>query len=81
MAKDIVDRLARGQTPMSALRLALDRVRRRIAIVNEIAVGALVLAHDGRFAIRHTSRHMLAGHWTGKGEPTIADRFREALST
>jgi len=81
MAKDIVERLARGQTPMSALRLALDRVRRRIAIVNEIAVGALVLAHDGRFAIRHTSRHMLAGHWTGKGEPTIADRFREALST
>jgi beta-aspartyl-peptidase (threonine type) len=76
MAKDIVDRLARGATPASAVRLALNRVFKRIATADEISVGALVLGREGRFAIRHTSPYMLAGHWAGHAQPVVADRFR-----
>ena len=76
MAKDIVDRLARGSAPASAVRLALNRVLKRIATADEISVGALVLGREGRFAIRHTSPHMLAGHWAGHDQPVVADRFR-----
>jgi beta-aspartyl-peptidase (threonine type) len=76
MAKDIVDRLARGAMPASAVRLALNRVLKRIATADEISVGALVLGREGRFAIRHTSPHMLAGHWAGHDQPVVADRFR-----
>jgi len=76
MAKDIVDRLARGATPASAVRPALNRVLKRIATADEISVGALVLGREGRFAIRHTSPHMLAGHWAGHDQPVVADRFR-----
>ena len=76
MAKDIVDRLARGATPASAVRLALNRILKRIATADEISVGALVLGREGRFAIQHTSPHMLAGHWAGHAQPVVADRFR-----
>jgi L-asparaginase / beta-aspartyl-peptidase len=76
MAKDIVDRLARGATPASAVRLAFNRALKRIATADEISVGALVLGREGRFAIRHTSPHMLAGHWAGHNQPVVADRFR-----
>jgi beta-aspartyl-peptidase (threonine type) len=40
------------------------------------AAGALVLAPDGRFAIRHTTPRMSAGWWDGTGKPVVADRFR-----
>jgi len=76
MAKDIVDRLARGERPAAAARHAINKLVRRIGIAAEIGVGALVVAPDGRFAIRHSSLRMAAGYWTGRGDPMIADRFR-----
>lgn len=76
MAKDIVDRLARGERPASAARHAINKLVRRIGVAAEIGVGVLVVAPDGRFAIRHSSPKMAAGYWTGRGDPMIADRFR-----
>ena len=76
MAKDLVERLARGATPTRAGRTALRQNLRRITAPDEISVGALVLARDGQFAIRHTSPYMLAGHWAGRSQPIVADRFR-----
>jgi L-asparaginase / beta-aspartyl-peptidase len=75
-AKEIVDRLASGDRPATAARRALDKLVKRIRTAEEIGVGALVLAPDGRFAIRHSSVRMAAGYWTGHGEPIVADRFR-----
>ena len=74
VAKEIADRLAVGASPAAATRLTLDRLVKRI---KGGAAGALVLAPDGRFAIRHTTSRMCAGYWTGKGAPTVADRFRK----
>ena len=76
MAKAIVDRLAGGDSPAAAARLAINRLVRRIKAENETGVGALAVASDGRFAIRHSSRRMVAGYWTGNGEPVVADKFR-----
>jgi beta-aspartyl-peptidase (threonine type) len=76
MAKDIVDRLARGERPASAARQAINKLVRRIGVAAEIGVGVLVVSPDGRFAIRHSSPKMAAGYWTGRGDPMIADRFR-----
>ena len=76
MAKDIVDRLARGERPSAAARHAINKLVRRIGVAAEIGVGALVIAPDGRFVIRHSSPRMAAGYWTGRGDPIIADRFR-----
>ena len=81
MAKDIVDHLGQGERPAAAARHAINKLVRRIGAAGEIGVGALVIAPDGRFAIRHSSPRMAAGCWTGRGDPMIADRFREALST
>jgi beta-aspartyl-peptidase (threonine type) len=75
-AKEIVDRMAGGAAPGLAARLALAKLVGRIRIITEIAAGALVLAPDGRFAIRHTCARMCAGYWTGRGAPFVADRFR-----
>ncbi|HEY3197450.1 MAG TPA: isoaspartyl peptidase/L-asparaginase family protein [Nitrospirales bacterium] len=75
MAKDIVGRLGRGERPAAAARQAIDKLVRRIGLAAEVGVGALVVAPDGRFAIRHSSRRMAAGFWTGRGDPMIADRF------
>jgi beta-aspartyl-peptidase (threonine type) len=72
LAKDIVDRLAAGSGPATAARLSLHKLASRI----KGSAGALVLAPDGRFAIRHNTPRMAAGHWTGKGRPFVADRFR-----
>jgi beta-aspartyl-peptidase (threonine type) len=71
MAKEIVDRMAVGAGPATAARQALTKLAKRI----EGAAGALVLAPDGRFAIRHTTPHMSAGWWNGKGTPVVRDRF------
>lgn len=72
MAKEIVDRLANGTGPSPAATLTLRRLVKRIT---GGAAGALVLAPDGRFAIRHTTPLMCAGWWTGKGKPVVQDRF------
>lgn len=71
-AKEIVDRLARGESPTVAARRVLLKLVTRI----RGAAGALVLAPDGRFAIRHTTPHMAAGYWDGRGKPVVRDRFR-----
>jgi beta-aspartyl-peptidase (threonine type) len=71
VAKEIADRLAAGAGPASAARRVLARLVARV----RGAAGALVLAADGRFAIRHTTPHMLAGFWDGSGRPVVADRF------
>lgn len=73
VAKEIADRLATGASPATATRLTLDRLVRRI---EGGAAGALVLAPDGRFAIRHTTPTMCAGYLTGTGKPVVKDRFR-----
>lgn len=71
VAKDIVDRLVAGASPAQAAWLALNKLVSRI----RGAAGALVLAPDGRFAIRHTTPRMSAGWWNGTGQPFVADRF------
>lgn len=71
-AKEIADRLAGGASPATATRLTLDKLVKRI---EGGAAGALVLAPDGRFAIRHTTPRMCAGWWTGTGKPVVRDRF------
>jgi len=75
VAKEIVDRLAAGASPALAARLVLKKLVTRI----RGAAGALVLAPDGRFAIRHTTPRMAAGYWGGKGKPVVKDKF-ERLS-
>lgn len=71
MAKAITDRMASGETPALAVRQALSRLGARI----KGRAGALVLAPNGRFAIRHNTPYMIAGSWNGRGEPTVKDRF------
>jgi beta-aspartyl-peptidase (threonine type) len=74
VAKEIVDRMANGASPTTATRLTLEKLVQRI---EGGAAGALVLAPDGRFAIRHTTPRMCAGWWNGVGKPAVADRFRK----
>lgn len=73
VAKEIADRLAMGASPAAATRLTLDKLVHRI---EGGAAGALVLAPNGRFAIRHTTPTMCAGYWTGSGKPIVQDRFK-----
>jgi len=76
MAKEIVDRMAMGASPTTATKIVLEKLDRRIRKVEGFgAAGALVLAPDGRFAIRHTTPRMCAGYWAGAGQPVVADRF------
>jgi len=70
VAKEIADRLASGAGPVTAARLVLNKLRRRI----RGTAGALVLTPDGRFAIRHTTPSMCAGYWSGTGKPVVLDR-------
>jgi beta-aspartyl-peptidase (threonine type) len=76
LAKEIVDRLAAGASPATAGRQSLEKLVKRIRDNAQAAAGALVLAPDGRFAIRHTTPRMCAGYWAGTGKPIVADRFR-----
>lgn len=71
LARDIVARLEEGESPAAAARQALRRLASRV----KGSAGALVLAPDGRFAVRHTTPRMTAGWWDGSGEPTVRDRF------
>lgn len=72
VAKEICDRLERGERPASAATRVLQKLVRRI----NGAAGSLVLAADGRFAITHVTPRMMAGWWDGKGKPTVQDRFK-----
>lgn len=72
VAKEIVDRLTAGASPPSAVRTVLRKLESRV----KGSAGALVLAPDGRWAIRHTTPRMTAGYWNGTGEPVVRDHFR-----
>ncbi len=71
VAKEIADRLITGASPAVAAKSVLKKLLLRI----RGSAGALVLARDGRLAIRHTTPHMAAGYWRGKGKPVVSDRF------
>lgn len=71
VAKEICDRLALEKSPVAAAQAVLQRLVTRI----DGAAGALVLAPNGRFAIRHVTPRMAAGWWDGKGKPSVGDRF------
>ena len=72
VAKEICDRLALGKSPATASRAVLKKLVTRI----DGAAGALVLAPNGRFAIRHSTPHMAAGWWDGIGKPTVGAQFQ-----
>ena len=72
VAKEITDRLAAQASPVQAAGLVLRKLVRRV----QGRAGTLVLAPDGRFAIRHSTRHMAAGYWGGRGSPVVRDRFK-----
>jgi beta-aspartyl-peptidase (threonine type) len=72
VAKEICDRLALVKTPAIAAKLVLQKLVDRISG----SAGCLVLTPQGRFTIRHSTPHMMAGWWDGKGEPTVNDQFK-----
>lgn len=72
VAKQIAIGMKNGASPKRAGQRTLDELVRRI---RGAAAGALVVAPDGRFAIRHTTPWMCAGYWNGRGTPVVADRF------
>ncbi len=72
VAKEICDRLAQGTTPATAVRFVLQKLVARI----DGSAGCLVLTPQGRFTIRHSTPHMTAGWWDGKGGPTVNDQFK-----
>ncbi|MGQ0556208.1 MAG: isoaspartyl peptidase/L-asparaginase family protein [Nitrospiraceae bacterium] len=72
IAKEICDRLGQGKTPAAAARLVLQKL---VARINGTA-GCLVLNPQGRFTIRHSTPHMMAGYWAGRGIPVVNDTFR-----
>ena len=71
MARQISLSMKRGMSPIQAARDSLKELVTRI----QGQAGVLVLAPDGRFAIRHVTPFMRAGHWNGKGKPTVGDTF------
>lgn len=71
-AKEICDRLAQGTTPATAARRMLQKL---VARING-AAGCLVLTSQGRFSIHHSTPHMMAGSWAGRGIPMVNDTFQ-----
>ena len=71
VAKEICDRLTKGNTPATAARLVLQKLVARI----DGSAGCLVLTPEGQFTIRHSTTHMMAGWWAGRGQPTVRDQF------
>ena len=71
MAKHIAIALEKGKSPAQAARECLKTLVTRI----QGEAGCLVLAPNGKFAIRHVTPFMRAGHWNGKGNPKVGDRF------
>lgn len=71
VAKEIVVKLASGNSPMKAAKTALETLVRRV----HGSAGALVLSGSGRLAIHHVTPRMAAGYWDGDGHPFTNDRF------
>ena len=71
VAKEITDGLAAGLSPAVAAARVLRKVVQRI----HGAAGVLVLSPDGRFAIRHSTPHMVAGIIGPDGCAIVRDRF------
>lgn len=71
MAKAIVDRLVKGESPIRASGAVLRELVARI----QGAAGALVLAADGGFAIRHTTSWMCGGYVRPHKRPVVRDAF------
>ena len=71
IAKSICDRLGMGNSPAVAARQMFRMLESRI----RGSAGALVLSPDGRFAIRHVTRHMAAGWWNGTDQPIVRGQF------
>jgi len=71
MAKHLAILLGLGWTPGRAANHTLKALVRRI----QGEAGCLILDTTGRFAIRHTTPWMSAGHWNGRGKPVVKSRF------
>jgi len=71
MAKHLSILLGLGWTPGRAANHTLKALVRRI----QGEAGCLILDPTGRFAIRHTTPWMSAGHWNGRGKPVVKSRF------
>ena len=71
VAKEISDLLACGLSPV----ISANRVLRKVVDRIRGAAGVLVLSPDGRFAIRHSTPHMVAGSIGCDGRPHIKGRF------
>lgn len=72
MAKAVCDHLVSGASPAAAAQRVLHRLVSKL----RGAAGMLVVAPNGRFAVRHVTPCMAAGWWNGKGKPTVRGRFR-----
>lgn len=75
MAKAIVDRLVKGESPSRASGAVL----RELVVRIQGAAGALVLAPDGGFAIRHTTRWMCGGYVRPHKQPVVRDAFNRVI--
>lgn len=71
VAKEITDGLANGLSPVAAVARVLRKVVNRV----QGAAGVLVLSPDGRFTIRHSTPHMIAGIIGPDGRTIVRDRF------
>ncbi|MBI4002865.1 MAG: isoaspartyl peptidase/L-asparaginase [Nitrospira defluvii] len=71
VAKEISDLLACGLSPV----VSANRVLRKVVDRVRGAAGVLVLSPDGRFAIRHSTPHMVAGSIGCDGRPRVKSRF------
>ncbi|MGZ9275177.1 MAG: isoaspartyl peptidase/L-asparaginase family protein [Nitrospira sp.] len=71
VAKEISDLLVRGLSPAASANRVLRKVVERI----RGTAGVLVLSRDGRFAIRHSTPHMVAGSIGSDGRPRVQGRF------
>ncbi|MDR4494071.1 MAG: isoaspartyl peptidase/L-asparaginase family protein [Nitrospirales bacterium] len=71
MAKWLTELMRSGFSPSRAASHVLKELVHRI----HGAAGCLVLGSKGTFTIQHTTPWMAAGHWNGKGQPIVGDRF------
>jgi beta-aspartyl-peptidase (threonine type) len=72
IAKTICDRLASGESPLTAGR----RVLRSLVTTIKGTAGALVVSPDGRHAITHVTPYMAAGWWDGRAKPTVQGTWK-----
>ncbi|MGD9852396.1 MAG: isoaspartyl peptidase/L-asparaginase [Nitrospirales bacterium] len=76
MAKGLAVLMRSGYSPSRAARHVLKELVHRI----HGEAGCLILGPKGTFAIQHTTLWMAAGHWNGKGQPVVGDRFSSPQS-